>query len=49
MNDNELLVDIYYTKNNYDGVYNLYKKAKITNKNITRAFVKDWLSKQSTL
>lgn len=48
MNDTDLLVDIYYNKHNYDGVDNLYKKAKITNKNITRAFVKDWLSKQST-
>ena len=47
MNDTDLLIDIYYTKKNYDGLENLYKKAKITNKNITRAFVKDWLSKQS--
>ena len=48
MNDNDLLVDIYYNKKNYDGLENLYKKAKITNKNITRAFVKEWLYKQST-
>lgn len=46
--DEDLLNDIYYTKKNYDGLENLYKKAKITNKNITRAFVKDWLYKQST-
>ena len=48
MNDTDLLIDIYYNKHNYDGVDNLYKKAKITNKNITRAFVKEWLSNQST-
>ena len=47
MNDTELLNDIYYVKHNYDSAENLYKKAKITNKNITKSFVKEWLSKQS--
>ena len=46
--DKDLLNDIYYVKHNYDGAQELYKKAKITNKNITISFVKEWLSKQST-
>lgn len=48
MNDKDLLNDIYYVKHNYDGAQELYKKAKITNKNITISFVKEWLNKQST-
>ena len=49
MNDTDLLIDIYYTKKKYDGLENLYKKAKITNKNITRAFVKELLSNKINL
>ncbi len=41
-----LLDTIYYKEHNYDGVEQLYKKAKQRDKNITKAFVSEWLSKQ---
>ncbi len=41
-----LLDTIYYKEHNYDGVEQLYQKAKKRDKNISRAFVSDWLSKQ---
>ena len=46
--DEELLHDIYYVKKNFDGINQLFKKAKVTNKNIKLEFVKEWLSKQGT-
>jgi len=48
MNDTELLHDIYYVKKNFDGINNLFKKAKVTNKDIKKEFVAEWLSKQGT-
>lgn len=48
MNDEQLLNDIYYKKHNFDGVNNLYLKARATNKDITKDFVKEWLNKQAT-
>lgn len=41
-----LLDTIYYKEHNYDGVEQLYQKAKKRDKNITKAFVSEWLSKQ---
>ena len=35
----DLLYDLYYIKHNYDGVENLYKKAKLINKEINKEHV----------
>ncbi len=43
-----LLNTIYYKEHNYDGVDQLYQKAKKRDKNITKAFVSKWLSKQQS-
>ncbi len=43
-----LLNTIYYKEHNYDGVDQLYQKAKKRDKNITKAFVSEWLSKQQS-
>jgi hypothetical protein len=43
----KLLHDLYYVQKNYDGVNNLYKKAKAINKDIKQADVKEWLNKQA--
>lgn len=43
----ELLYDLYYVKHNYDGIENLYKKAKKINNKITKKEVQVWLSKQA--
>jgi hypothetical protein len=48
MKDSDLLNDLYYNKHNYDGITNLYKKAKKINVNITKDFVKEWLDLQSS-
>ena len=48
MDDEQLLNDIYYKKHNFDGVNNLYLKARVTNKDISKEFVKEWLNKQAT-
>lgn len=48
MNINELLTDIYYKKFNYDGINQLYAKAKLQDKDIKKADVKEWLDKQTT-
>lgn len=48
MNDTELLHRIYYIEKNYDGVENLYKKAKIRHPNIRKEFIKEWLEQQQT-
>ena len=45
---NNLLDNLYYKQQNYDGVDGLYKKAKLIEKSITRASIKDWLNKQNT-
>ena len=46
MNDEELLNDLFYTKKNYDGINELYKKAKLIHPNITKLFVQNRLKKQ---
>lgn len=48
MNNNELLHDIYYKKHNYDGINQLYEKARATNPDITKDDVKEWLNEQNT-
>jgi hypothetical protein len=48
MNDNELLYDLYYNKKNYDGLNELYRKAKLINNKIKKETVKEWLNKQQT-
>ena len=45
---NNLLDNLYYKQQNYDGVDGLYKKAKLIDKSITRAIIKEWLDKQHT-
>jgi hypothetical protein len=48
MKNEELLYDLMYIKHNYDGVDSLYKKAKVYQSDIKRAYVKEWLNKQQT-
>ena len=49
MNDHEsLLNELYYKQHNYDGVSELYRKAKNIDKTIKKNFVSEWLKKQST-
>ena len=48
MDNNTLLNDIYYKNKNYDGINELYKKAKLINKNIKKEEVSKWLNSQST-
>lgn len=43
-----LLNRLYYIELNFDGADELYRKAKLQNKNITKQEVKDWLKEQST-
>ena len=43
----DLLHNLYYIQHNYDGVDNLFKKARLKNKKISKADVKLWLQKQS--
>src|SRR5258705_12694822 len=48
---NKLLSDLYFnTKNktSFGSINNLFKSAKIINKNITLNYVKKWISKQET-
>jgi hypothetical protein len=47
MNVEKLLHDIYYNKHNYDGINQLWSKAKATNPSIKRDEVKKWLDKQN--
>ncbi len=46
MDDESILKDLYYKQHNYDGVEQLYKKAKKISKSIKREFVSQWLKKQ---
>lgn len=46
MSFNELLEDLYYKKLNYDGINQLYLKAKQQDKSIQKDDVKEWLDKQ---
>lgn len=48
MNTSELLNDIYYIKKNYDGINQLYLKAKAINPKIKKSEVKEWLDKQNS-
>ena len=45
---NKLLYRIYYTEKNFDSVNELYRKAKIFNKKLSKENVKVWLRNQST-
>ena len=47
MKDSDILNDLYYNKHNYDGITNLYEKAKQVNPNIHKGDVKEWLDSQS--
>ena len=47
MIDSDILNDLYYNKHNYDGITNLYEKAKQVNPNINKGNVKEWLDSQS--
>ena len=49
MTDEELLIDLFYTKKNYDGVTELLKKAKASHPKITKSFVSEWLKKQQSV
>ena len=49
MNDEELLNDLFYVKHNYDGVNELYKKAKVVHPSIKKDFVSEWLKKQQNV
>ncbi len=48
MNDEELLNELYYKQHNYDGVEQLYQKAKKINKSIKKTTVSEWLKKQTS-
>jgi hypothetical protein len=43
----KILYKIYYTDLNFDGVDELYRKAKLQNKNIKKDDVREWLKRQS--
>ena len=45
---NKLLYRIYYTEKNFDSVNELYRKAKIFNKKLSKENVQVWLRNQST-
>jgi IS30 family transposase len=49
MNDDDVLNHLYYVKHNYDGVAELYKKARVMHPKITKPFVAEWLKKQQTV
>ena len=49
MTDEELLIDLFYTKKNYDGVTELFKNAKINHPKIKKDFVSEWLKKQQSI
>ena len=46
MTDEELLEYLYYKKQNYGGIEQLYTKAKVQHPSIKKSFVKEWLNKQ---
>ena len=46
-NQENLLTDLYYKQHNYDGISELYRKAKLIDKTIKKDFVSSWLKKQS--
>ena len=48
MTDEELLNYLYYEKKNFDGINELYRKAKVQHPKINLGTVKDWLNKQQT-
>lgn len=48
MNNNKLLHNLYYNLHNYDGVNQLFKKAKDVEPSITLDEVRDWLNKQQS-
>lgn len=44
----KLLNKLYYIDKNYDGVNELYRKAKLIDKSITKSIVSNWLKDQAT-
>lgn len=48
MKNEELLNDLYYVQLNFDGIENLYKKAKKIQPDIKKSLVKEWLEKQQS-
>ena len=44
----KVLYDLYYTHHNYDGINNLFEKAKLVDNTIKKNDVKEWLRKQAT-
>lgn len=48
MDDKTLLHRLYYDNHNYDGINQLYNKAKEINPKISRDFVSKWLNKQDS-
>ena len=47
LNYNKLLTDIFYKQHNYDGVNELFRKAKLLNNSIKRGVVSEWLKLQT--
>jgi len=45
---NKILNELYYKEHNYDGIDELFRKAKLKNKNIEKTDVSNWLKKQAT-
>jgi len=43
---NKLLDRVYYQEHNYDGINELYRKAKLINKNIIKEGFSKWLKNQ---
>jgi hypothetical protein len=48
-NNDKLLNDLYYANLNFDGVDNLFKKAKEMNKNINRKEVEEFLKNKKPI
>ena len=49
MNDEEVLNNLFYVKHNYDGVNELYKKAKVIHPIIKKTLVSEWLKAQQAV
>ena len=49
MNDEQVLSKLFYQQHNYDGVNELYKKARVIHPSIKKQFVSEWLRNQQTV
>ena len=49
MNDEEVLNKLFYQQHNYDGVNELYKKARVIHPSIKKTFVSEWLKAQQAV